>query len=228
MKNRLLFLPLFITFLIAFVGCKQETSTEQATTTKVEPPEQIISLERAQMLYSDYTKRRSGIIEAFEDSINISMKDTSRFNPARYIYYDYKTIKQYMAYIEQEAASAGVEISTLRFYLGNYGDTDVHENGASVKYPRQNTIFVLPTLNKGGREFGFSTRETDQAGTKQLFLLDEQLQSVPSTDMGNYSVESTKSYAGWAPDAMTGTKPMQSGNGGLILNEGSSSPPPKK
>ena len=138
-------LPISILFL-AF-GCQEQS--EKPKTESVKAPEQIISTNQAQELFDNYSSRRAPLIQKFEDSLN----KESRFDVARYGYYDYKTIKKYIAYIEQEAEKAKVEISTLRFYFGNYPNKKQFADGRKVKHPRQNSFFIVPTLKKDGKEY---------------------------------------------------------------------------
>ena len=130
---RKLFLPILLLTTFVFISCGERTKGEGTEVkTEVEPPEQIVSMEEARMMYENYSERRASLIQKFEDSINISKRDTSKFDVARYTYYDYNTIKQYLAYIEQEATKAGVEISSLRFYYSNYPDDKVFPDGSKI------------------------------------------------------------------------------------------------
>ncbi len=195
---------------------------------EVKAPEQIVSLEQAKKMYDTYTERRAPLIQKYEDSINMGR---SEFDVARYTYYDYKTIKQYLAYVEQEAALAGVEISTLRFYFSNYPDEPTFEDGRRVIHPRQNSFFILPTLQKDGEEFGFYTADSDQEGRRNAVLISGQLKEYAVLEINDKAEENKKSYAGFVPLSasfnVTGTNLNYfQGKKSLILNEGSSAPPP--
>jgi hypothetical protein len=191
----------------------------------VEAPEQIISVEQAQGMYKNYSERRSPLISRYEDSINVSKRDTAQFNVARYVYYDYATIKQYLAYIEQEAKSAGVSISTLRFYLANYPDQESFADGRPVKHPRQNSIMMLPTLNQGGEEYGFYIGENGE-GKPVAMLLNGQLQPYYPEGMGSNAASSAKAYAGMLPEPASAAHSVLQGGKSTILNEGTGAPPP--
>lgn len=202
----------------------RQTEKEPAV---VEAPEQIISLEQAQTMYKNYSERRSPLIQRYEDSINTRTKDTTGFDVARYVYYDYATIKQYLAYIEQEAKMAGVSISTLRFYLSNYPDQAAFGDGKPVKHPRQNSIMILPTLKQGGEDYGFLTRD-DSEGKRVPVLLNGQLQPYSPEGLGGLSEHSSKMYAGMLPEPLISTNMALQGGKSTILNEGSGAPPPYK
>ncbi len=122
------------------------------------PPKEIISLERAQEMYDTYSKRRVPIIEEFEDSID---SKTAKFEAARFIEYDYETLKHYIAFIEKESKNANVEISSLRFYLTNYPDNSTFSNGDPVKYPRRTSVMMVPTTQLEGEKVGFYIEQTD-------------------------------------------------------------------
>ena len=227
MKNfkKLLSLSLFLSTLL-LSGCGEQTQkTEDAEKrTTIEAPQQIISLEEAKSMYDNYTERRASLIQKYEDSINMSKKDTTKFDVARYTFYDYKTIKDYIAYIEQEAEKAGVEISTLRFYYSNYPDEEKFPDGTPVIHRRQNSFFIMPTLNQEGQEFGFYTEDTGENGEKRAVLIDWQLELLSAALKPHKQGEEARSLAGFAP-AM-GPAPATFGNGSLVLNHGGAAPPP--
>ena len=140
-----LFLTIFTSCL--FFGCKEIDSE-----TTIDPPKQIISVEQAREMYDAYSQRRVPLIQKYEDSIS---SDSTKFTPTRYAEYDFEAIKQYIAYIEQEAKDADIQISTLRFYLSNYPDGEKFGDGNDIKYPRRNTFFVVPTMAYQGNNVGF-------------------------------------------------------------------------
>lgn len=225
-KNFLLLSSCLVTLL--FVSCAEQADRgkeiEQEKT--VEAPEQIISIEEAKSMYDNYTERRAGLIQDFEDRINMSRKDTTKFDVARYTFYDYKTIKDYLAYIEQEAAAAGVEISSLRFYFSNYPDQEKFANGKPIVHPRQNSFFIIPATEVDGDQIAFTTVDTGEAGKKRAVLLKMNLEPYDAEGMGtnydntNKSLASILSVVNYASPAYA--------NGSTALNEGSSAPPPHK
>ena len=212
---------------ILLTSCGERSQEGQAVKKeKVNPPEQIISVEEAKSMYDNYSDRRAGLIKQFEDSINISRKDTAKFDVARYTYYDYKTIKHYLAYIEQEAAAAGVEISSLRFYYSNYPDQQKFANGKPIVHPRQNSFFLIPALELEGEQYAFTTVDSGEPGKKRAVLLTMDLEPYDPDGMGAIDHGPKKSYAG-VFSLVNYTSPAYA-NGSTVLNEGNAAPPPFK
>ena len=215
--------------LTAIISCNQPQKANTPKNKKnivVEAPAQLIAIPEARSMYESYSKRRVPLIQHYEDSINRIHKEDKEFDVGRFVYYDYKTIKQYIAFIEQEAADADVEISTLRFYFSNYPDEVVFKNTKdSIKHPRQNSIMLSPTYNDGKRDYLFYIAQ----GAKGK-------QAVPLTndfeDIKGYSTriqERNKVYASIAPSSnstSTATLSLQESQS-LTLNRGSGVPPPK-
>lgn len=213
--------------LTVFTSC-EETKKEQdddkpKEEEPVDPPRQIVPLEQAKATYTNYSNRRVPLIEKSEPP----KPDGSKFDPTRYTYYNYETIKQYMAYIDQEAKRANVKISSLRFYFSNYPDSTHFKNGNKVVHPRQNSIFLIPATTKDGLEYPFYLEENED-GQWEAVLLTGQLDPYGEQGMGMHMEDRLKSYAGFGPNS-TATLPAATLNNhekSLILNEGGSAPPP--
>jgi hypothetical protein len=219
--------PMLFTIALLFLSCGERSREEgPAKKTEVEPPEQVISLEEAQMMYKNYGERRVPLIQKYEDSVTMSQKNTGKFDVARYTYYDYKTIKQYLEYIEQEAAKAGVEISTLRFYYSNYPNEAVFPDGSKVIHPRQNSFFIQPTLNENGEEYGFYTEASGEGEKKRAVLLNGRMELFGPDGVGIRVGHGSKSYAGFISGSTATTATSTYSNGSLILNHGGAAPPP--
>lgn len=229
---------LFFSALLILMGCKQEESKQpSAETTKeiVKAPEQIVSLEQAQIMYGNYTERRVPLIQKYEDGLNsekamAEQKESKQdsFIVARYIYYDYQTIKDYLAYIEKQAADAKVEISSLRFYLSNYPDKQEFDNGKPIIHPKQNSILILPAVKTNKTEYGLYLNELENGQKVPVYLTDD-LKIIPSNEVGTLS-ERSKNFAGMATGLNSNNKVSNKplpfvGNFSLFLNEGGSSPP---
>jgi hypothetical protein len=226
----------------SFTSCKPDGKDPEGggQTNEIAAPDQIVSVEQARAMYNNYTERRVPLIQHYEDSINRSrgnnkmqrdnqaQGDSITFDVARFTYYDLETIKQYISYIEQEAQRANVEISSLRLYFSNYPDQEKFESGNPVVHPRQNSLFMIPTIKKGDREYGFSVISDDE-GKWSPVLLGDQLQPVDNTGLGTRE-ENAKGYATFVPlpAEPNFVKPSVSFAGGksLIMNEGSMVPPP--
>ncbi|MGB5691406.1 MAG: hypothetical protein WBM43_02255 [Flavobacteriaceae bacterium] len=228
MKNfkNVLSLILF-TASLTFISCGERSAeVKNSQMAEVDPPEQIISLEEAQTMFKNYTDRRVPLIQKYEDSVNISQRDTSKFDVARYTYYDYKTIKQYLEYIEQEAAKAGVEISTLRFYYSNYPKKGTFPDGSEVLHPRQNSFFIQPTLNEKGEEYGFYTEDSGEGSEKRAVLLNGQMELFGPDGVGIRVGNNTRAYAGFIGVNTVAPASASYSNGSLVLNHGHAAPPP--
>ncbi len=240
------FLSVFAMAIIAvfFTNCKPDGKDQdgEGSTTEVKAPDQIVSVEQARSMYTNYSERRVPLIQQYEDSINKSRgnnkiqqdnppagADSAAFDVARFTYYDLETIKQYIQYIEQEAKAANVEISSLRLYFSNYPDEEKFESGKPVVHPRQNSLFMIPTLKKGDREYGFYLMPDDKGGWNPA-LLGDQLQPVENQGIGKTIGKGDKSFASFVPlpsepNYVTPANPFAGGKS-LILNEGNMVPPP--
>lgn len=214
--------------LLVYSACKQVPEEKEKTEEKPKEnqdykgaPEQIVTLDQAKELFDNYSERRVKLIEDYE-----SREGKEPFDATRYVEYDYETIKQYLAFIEHEAAAANVNISKLRIYIGNYPGKEKFEDGRAVKYPRQNTILMLPTLKKGQEDYGFYI-DIDTDGKKKALLITERFPQDSNQKMGNIRTES-KSYASFIPNTTPNASMPYYSDQSLILNEGSSIPPPRK
>ena len=138
-KNLLIFLLLIALIVLSFYKCDDTQSEPDAPK---DPPAQIISVNQAKEMYDTYEDRRIRLIEKYE----APNPDGSPFDATRYGWYDFETVKNYIAYVEQEAALAEVKVSGMQIWFANYPDSDVFQDGKPVKYPRQNSFFMIPTL----------------------------------------------------------------------------------
>ncbi len=190
---------------------KEDEPTHEEPKERVKPPEQIISIEESKKLFDNYTKNRVESIQAYELEVN---RDED-FHVARFSSFDYKTFKQYMAYIEQEAKAAKVDITTLRFYFANYPNEKEFPDGRKVVHPRQNSIFVVPTIDVDGENYGFFIGANGKA---ELIK-----NAIRSDGIGSKVDDDEKSYASFAPTAAP-TPPFIGGS--LAMDRSSSGPPP--
>ena len=242
--KKILMILLALTLVVLFMNTC--TDVNQKSADYKGAPEQIITVEQAKIVYDGYTKNRVPIIEAYEDK-EVNRYDAKRrlpkrndkgidsllpqidadkphFAPSRYGYYDYKTIKQYIAYIEHEAALAEVEISTLRFYFANYPDSEKFPDGRAIKYPKKNTFFIVPTLKKGGKDFGFFTVESEDNKRKAVLIVDK----INGSSIGSTLPQMEYGTAGFNLNSLFSSNalPFFQNENSLILNEGGLVPPP--
>jgi len=196
---------------LLFVGaCQQVPKKEEPTDPKQEevlPPEGIISLEESKSLYDNYTRNRIAMIEEYEAQRSPDKKHI----PARFTSFTYGEMKDYMAYVEQEAEEAGIKVASLRLYFANYPDKPDFPDGKKVVHPRQNSIFIVPTTMMDGEERGFYIDADGNA--KPIKGV------VGSSETGAENKPDT-SQASFAPSL------FQGGSKSLNLNHGTSGPPP--
>lgn len=208
--NRLLLLVI----LVLFASCNQQPKKdkpEEMDEKEVERPDNIISLEAAKSIYDNYSYYRVPGIQQFEMKERAPEKE---FEVARYVTFDLETIKQYLAYVEQESKKAGITPNTLRFYFANYPDKKRFDDGKPVIHPRQNSIFVLPTLRDGENDWGYYIDEDGQAK-----LIKDWAKAY-----GESQEDNPKSKASFVPNL--NTIMFQVGGKSLILNHTGSGPPP--
>lgn len=191
---------------------KKDEEPHEEPQERVKPPKQIISLEESKKLYDNYSKNRVELIQSYEREEN----NDEKFEAARYASWDYKTIKQYIAFIEQEAKDAKVDISTIRFYFANYPNKEKLPDGQKVVHPRQNSIFILPTIKIDDLDYGFYIGDDGKAK-----LIKD---AVNVKGMGSISKNDEKSYASFVPSFSA--PPALFKGQSLNMNHGSSGPPP--
>ncbi|WP_190809479.1 hypothetical protein [Flagellimonas sp. S3867] len=216
MKNtKTAFAMLFGSLMLILGACKQVQKTDEPKEEpkeRVKPPEQIISLEESKSLYDNYSRKRVDLIQQFE----MEQNPDEKFRPARFASYDYSTIKQYIDFIEQEAKDAHVDISSLRFYFGNYPDKEKFPDGKKVVHPRQNSIFIVPTIDVDGHNYGFYIGEDGKAK-----LIKD---AVGQKGLGSTKKGEQKAYASFVPTFSSPSAPYAGQS--LTLNRGSAGPPP--
>lgn len=185
------------------------------------PPKQIISVERAKELYDSYSSRRVPIIQKFEGKNT----DSSDYNPTRYIEYDFETMKNYLAYVEQEAAKANIDVKSLRIYLANNPDSDKFPNGDPIRYKKHNTVLMVPTMSYEGKNVGFALEE-DNRGNLTGVPISKMVDSL--NIKGQKGVLQQKSDMNAAGFFISNSSTVAGGTVSVILNDGDLIPPPKQ
>ncbi len=184
-------------------------------------PKEIISIEEAKAVYDNYTKKRAELIEATEPPL----EDGSKFIASRFGDYDIETIKNYIAYVEQQADLAGVKVETLRFYFSTYPDQKEFSDNRKVMHPRQNSFFILPTIKVDTFNYGFYIKDLGN-GKKEAELIRD-YPGIQVKGFGN-ATTSNKSYASIAPNFLNTSSNVFFGTESLILNDSHMSPPPRR
>ncbi|NAS11102.1 hypothetical protein GTQ38_03765 [Flavobacteriaceae bacterium R33] len=223
---------------ISFEGCKKDPDGEKP---EVKAPDQIVGVEEAREMYNTYTDRRARLIQMYEDSLDGRDREYDQkqqqmqqdqaevkkdsFDVARYGYYDYKTLKQYLDYIEQQAARANVEIATLRIYFSNYGDKETFEDGKPVVHPRQNSFILVPSTLQDKQDYAFYLRELSQDEVVPV-LLNKKLEEIDPQGMGNTESGQQRAYASMIPYEFNSAAAPFQGNLSTFMNESQMVPPP--
>ncbi|MEZ4809355.1 MAG: hypothetical protein R2819_03255 [Allomuricauda sp.] len=221
MKNTKKVTAIFLgAFLLTLGACQRGPKKEEPTEhngsenqESVSPPEGIISLEESKSLYDNYTKHRLGLIQQYE----AERSPEEKFEASRFTSFTYSDIKQYMAFIEQQAKDAQVDISSLRIYFANYPDSERFPDGKKVVHPRQNSIFIVPTMKIDGQDYGFYIGEDGKA----KLIKDV----IGEKGMGATNDGKEKAYASFAPNFSSSAASIFAGTS-LTLNHGGSGPPP--
>ena len=243
----LLFLALT---LLVFNGCNTNIDREIPKGEPVAAPDQIIPIEEAEAMYKEYSKRRVPLIQKYEDSINGAMYDQDqgrrqekmkdgsdmgpkKFDVARYVHYDYQTLKRYMDYIEAQTTAAHEEISTIRFYFSEYPNEPTFPGTKdSIKHPRQNTLVITPAIKRKesgakNRDYIYYIDDSDPANPKVVYLNDN-FGPLMSTETGDANGGDDKSYASFLPNISTpnnsAARPFYDGTS-VTMNRGGGAPP---
>ncbi len=194
---------------------KPEQNNEPVPIT-VEAPANIISLEQADSIYANYTKHRVAAIENYETQ---ERSPSEKFEAARFVDFDYQMIKDYIAYVDQEASKAGVkEVTKLRMYFGNYPNKKHFSNGKKVVHPRQNSIFLLPTLAENKGNYGF------YIGSNGKAELIKDWKAKMLKGMGSTLSKRKMNEASLLTNFFSTSNAQ--GGGSLTLNFGNGGPPP--
>ena len=224
-KNLLIFLLLIALIVLSFYKCDD---TDIKPDDPQDAPAQIISVNQAKEMYDTYEERRIRLIQEYE----APNPDGSPFDATRYGWYDFETIKNYIAYVEQEAALAKVKVSGMQFYFANYPDSEVFENGTPVKYPRQNSFFLIPTLERNGENYGFITTGNGDKDREPILIKDWISQNhdgrqSSGTDQVNQNTGIMNSKFLWIKPNFYSSANLADERS-LILNESNLIPPPKQ
>lgn len=169
---------------------------------KIQPPNQIISSEYALEMAQAYKNEMLPLLRQHE-----AEKSGEHIHPTESIWYDFNTIKQYIAYLEQEASEASVAISGLRIYFSKYPTSGNFKDGKKANYSKRNSIFMVPTMHLDDKDCGFTVSKADN-GNKTAVLLKDKVSQIQNRKAG---------------DSGSGDEGK-----GTILNDGTLIPPPQQ
>lgn len=141
---------------LLLVDCKgdhnnQNDDNDGPPTVVVDRPNMAIELGEAIALYQNYGTNRVNLIESYEEE----QGNVDEFLATRSLTFDFKELKQYIKYIEQEAKASNTNIKGLRVYLGQY---DLKNS----PYPSSETVFFNPTMKtESGNEVSFAIKNNN-------------------------------------------------------------------
>jgi len=125
---------------LGFLSCKENTKqnkTEEANqesqTAKIKRPRQTIDYKYANELEEEYVNTRYAVIN---EHLKIEKGDTREF------WFDLEKLKNYIAYVEQEAEELGYRKLGIRIYNGAYPKDP---KGRTNTDPGYSTVFLVPT-----------------------------------------------------------------------------------
>lgn len=205
-------IPYWAFSLLLVMACNQKEAKTQKEPEPTKEPKQIITEEQAEILFNTYTTLGAPCIEETE---NAKLAEEEKQDVARYTYFDFEVMKEYMKYIEEQATSAGKEIQTLRIYYATYP-------ADSEKDPGKNTVFLVPTTKFGDVNKAFKISLEDNKPIAEAIPWNFDLRGQKAS--GQEQEEGVKNQAGFFA-SMTANAILQPG-GSLILNDGNTAPPP--
>ena len=193
---------MYIVFTALIISCKEIKPNNQETSVEENYKiihDNIIPLSDAEALYQNYYKMR----------INIE-KDTlqklygNEFEDTRMVWFDLKTIKNYIEYVEKKSAENKITPEGLQFYFSVYPNDE-------KKYGNQRnhqTFFISPTTLNNDSQSGYTLN-----GGKVVFLKnvlnnnENQMQQNPKVEKASF-FSTTLDH-----------------DDGLLLNRGGGTPP---
>jgi len=186
---------LFLTVILYNSCAKVDNETDYLTQNDIDSlkKKHIIPLKDAVDMYKKYDKDRVNILKD-----TLKKKYGKDFKDTRSVWFDIKTIKAYIKYIEQESD----DVEGLQFYFS------VNRDKGGSKKKNHQTFFVAPTMKNVVNGDTIQSGYTLEKG-KIVFLYDEfKKYSKSESDVQKASFFSL----------------MQDGDG-LLLNRGTANPP---
>lgn len=189
-------LVLFCASALIFTSCNEHHETGDPQPMVVAPPSNIISVDEADQWYKNYGTDRAPIIE---EGVNDQYPGlTDPYQTTRFVTADYETLKNYIAFIDQESKAAGVTPQGLRIY---FAATD-----ATSKGPGKETVFMNPVATFKGVKGNISYAiATNAAGAKKAVTVGSVIDSTKSPSGANLILQggTIQSLAGdelgWPP-----------------------------
>jgi len=159
-------------------------------------PEIIIPIADAEILYKDYKDNRVPLIEARQntndDGQRIPERDAAYIRATQSLTIDFEHLKDYIAFIEEEARKTSTSIKGLRIYLGRYPQSGRFPGGNPCKYPSSETVFINPTMEFKGEEVSFAIVTRNRGDSSAVPVG----QIIDAAERGASMGENTQSLAG--------------------------------
>jgi len=153
---------------LGFLSCKENQKqnekelNQETQTTKIKRPQNAIDSKLAKELEKEYVNTRYAVINKY---LEIKGGDTREF------WFDLEELKNYIAYVEQEAKELGYSNLGIRIYNGAYpNDTAYHDPGYS-------TVILIPTSTKSTSKGSFLPLNTT--------LINDNIMEIPGYNYGH-------------------------------------------
>ena len=186
-----------IFMLLVIISCEEkQKETNSITRVDIESMKEnhIIPLKEAVKMYDKYTKDR---VKILKDTLKKKYGDD--FNDTRTVWFDMKTIKAYLKYLEENAGEA----EGLQFYFS----VDPDNKG---KQSNHQTFFIAPTIKNvidgDTIQSGFTVENGKRIFLYEAFKKDMEINHQNMQKASFFSL-------------------MQDDEEGLLLNKGSGNPP---
>ncbi len=198
-----------IAFLLCFIFIVSCNNCQKPDQENKEPSKELlahlIKLDEAVVLYKNYGEQRIAITR---DTLQKLYND-NKFKDTRTVWFDLKTIKEYITFIEKKSTENDIKPEGLKFYFSVYpnntglGDEKNHQ-----------TFFIAPTTTtKGNSRSGYTlVQEGDEE--KVVYL----------KDVLNHITRQTQQSKTVNKASFFNTNSIVAGEG-LLLNVGTGSPP---
>lgn len=170
-------LVLFCASALIFTSCNERQEAGVPKPLTVDAPKIIIPVQEAENMYHRYGTDRVALIERtinVDDQENpIASNDPAYVQATRSVTVDYKMLKQYIAFIEQESKKANTDITGLRLYFSQY---------AATKNDGRATIFMNPVMKYGSGGISDDVAfAIDNSGKKPVAVYVKDCYKMPGT-----------------------------------------------
>ncbi|MDY7396405.1 hypothetical protein UMM65_14230 [Aureibaculum sp. 2210JD6-5] len=195
-------LLLFIIVATLLISCNDKKPHHENEEPTKEMLAHIIKTEKAVEIYKNYEKERLSILKD-----TLSSLYGGDFNDTRRVWFDLKTLKNYISYVEKKSKENKITPEGLQFYFSVYGN---NEEGDEKNHQ---TFFIAPTTKQDGKQSGYTLHEVD--GETQPLYLKTILGGGRYTPSQNQQMQKAGFFSLTAVQDEVG----------LLYNDGSSSPP---